>query len=85
MEDEGTAFGVSQARKTRNRIIDEDLRDDTDRLEKIREMRINVLKLFENSLRQITFEDLVVEEQIPDIGYTFLFHCFLNYSNEHSP
>lgn len=31
-------------------------------------MRNRLLESFETSAKQITFEDLVVEEQIPDIG-----------------
>jgi hypothetical protein len=64
----GKRFGVSQGRKGRKRLPEDNGRDESDRLERIREMRLSVLKLFENSLKQITFEDLVVEEQIPDIG-----------------
>lgn len=41
---------------------------ESNRLERIREMRLGVLQLFENSAKQITFEDMVIEEQIPDIG-----------------
>ncbi len=53
---------------SRKKILDDESLYETNRLEKIREMRLSVLQLFENSTKQITFEDLVIEEQIPDIG-----------------
>lgn len=54
---------------------------ESNRLERIREIRLSVLQLFEKSLKQITFEDLVIEEQIPDIGYfyTFIFSIITYY------
>ncbi|XP_035711264.1 coiled-coil and C2 domain-containing protein 2A-like isoform X2 [Folsomia candida] len=52
----------------RRRQIEDDFVYESNRLERIREIRLSVLQLFEKSLKQITFEDLVIEEQIPDIG-----------------
>jgi hypothetical protein len=52
----------------RKKGVEDDFVYEANRLEKIKEIRISVLQLFEKSLRQITFEDLVIEEQIPDIG-----------------
>ena len=55
-------------RPSRKKLLDDESLYESNRLEKIREMRLSVLQLFENSTKQITFEDLVIEEQIPDIG-----------------
>lgn len=59
----------SLLKPTRKKILEDESLYESNRLEKIREMRLSVLQLFENSTKQITFEDLVTEEQIPDIGY----------------
>ena len=50
-------------------MIEDDMDYEWNRLEKIREIRTKVLRLFESSLKQITFDDIILEEQIPDIGY----------------
>jgi len=61
-------------KSNRRRTNEEDYAYETNRLEKIREIRLSVLRLVQHSKKEITFEDLVVEEQIPDIGYS-TFHC----------
>ncbi|ODN05565.1 Coiled-coil and C2 domain-containing protein 2A [Orchesella cincta] len=58
----------SLLKPSRKKFPDDESLYESNRLEKIREMRLSVLHLFENSTKQITFEDLVIEEQIPDIG-----------------